>query len=183
MSARIKGNGTWTRWDGAFVVDRGASHLTALKLYNRKGVYTLLGQLRPGDFVTGLPARALGPVVDMLARGTLKDSVLDGLVQVRGHGISSDAHGRIDLAHNQLDNVQTHSLLLDKDLFGPGVAVRDAVLDATLDGPFRQLSAVHTLRIAELDVSGTKFDSIVQHGVLTSDGVRTLIPVQATVGA
>jgi translocation and assembly module TamB len=182
MRAIIKGRGTWTKWDGAFVMDQGATHIGAFKLYNRGGAYKIVGQARPSGFVTGLPARALGPVVGVLAAGTLKDSVLNGLLQIRGYGISADGRGKIDLAKNLVENVRVQSKLLDKDIFGPGLAVRDATLTATLNGRFRDLNAQHVLSIGQLDAGGTKFDRIVQRGTVTSNGVISLIPVDASVG-
>ncbi|MEO6041968.1 MAG: translocation/assembly module TamB domain-containing protein [Croceibacterium sp.] len=179
--ARLKGTGTWTKWDGQFVMDEGATHVGAFKLYNRSGTYKIVGQARPGGFVTGLSARALGPVVSLLGVGTLKDSVLDGLVQVRGRGVSSDAHGKIDLAHNTAENVELTATLLDKALFGPGLTLRDTTLKATLNGKFRALTVPHVLTVGQLDAGGTVFDRIVQRGTITFDGTRYLVPVQATV--
>jgi translocation and assembly module TamB len=179
--AVIKGGGTWTKWDGAAVMDVGALHVGAFKVYNRGGQYKIVGQARPAPFVSGLSARALGPAVGMLALGTLKDSVLDGLLQVRGQGVTADFRGKVDLAHNRFENVNLKALLVDKDLFGPGMAMRDATLQATFNGPFRQLSVPHVLTIAQLDAGGTKLDNIVQRGTMTSQGGRYLIPVQAVV--
>ncbi|MEO6152203.1 MAG: translocation/assembly module TamB domain-containing protein [Croceibacterium sp.] len=180
--AVIKGRGTWTKWDGAFVVDQGATHIGAFKLYNRKGVYKIVGQARPGGFLSGLPARALGPAVGVLGVGTLTDSVLDGLLQVRGVGVTANATGKVDLARNLFENVKVDAKLLDKDIFGPGLAVRNATLQATLTGKFRDLTVPHVLTIGQLDAGGTKFDRIVQRGTVTSNGVISIVPVQATVG-
>ena len=179
--ARIVGDGSWAAWEGAFVVTQGEAGLAAFKLYNRAGTYRIVGQARPGDYLTGLPAQALGEVVSLAAVGTLESSVLDGGLALRGRGVSLDAAGAIDLDENAFDGLETQLVLLDSELFGPGLSFRDAVVRATLDGPFRQVSAPFELVVGEADLGGTVLTDLVERGTLTYDGARWVLPLDASV--
>jgi translocation and assembly module TamB len=178
---RIVGDGDWQAWDGAFVVTQGEASVAAFKLYNREGIYRLVGQARPGDYVTGVPAAALGEVVSLAGVGTLRDSVLDGSLALRGRGVSLDAAGAIDLGDNAFAGLETRLVLLDSELFGPGLSFRDTVVRATFDGPFRQISAPFELVVGEADLGGTVFSDLVERGTLTYDGQRWILPLDASV--
>src|SRR5690606_22413873 len=78
MRARIVGDGSWESWTGALVVDRGDTNLAAFRIRNNDGLYRLVGQARPGEYLSGLPAAALGEVVSLALVGTLENSVLRG---------------------------------------------------------------------------------------------------------
>ncbi len=179
--ARLIGRGTWSKWDGAFLATQGDERIGAFKIYNRSGRYAISGQARPGGYVTGMPAAALGEVVSIGATGTLEDSVLDGAFALRGRGATADGDGAIDLADNAFDELQLKIALLDKDLFGPGVTLRDAVVNATLNGPFSGMNVPFDLAVGHADVSGTRMVGIAQRGVLAYDGTRWTLPLDASV--
>lgn len=179
--AWLKGKGSWTQWEGALRVDRGPETVAAFKLYNRAGTYRIIGQARPGEYLTGLPQRAIGPVASVIADGTLEDSVLEGRLQLFGIGVRADAAGVVDLANNRFEGVNLTAALLAKDLFGPGLTLTDATLQTRLDGAFRNLVAPHELRVGTLDAGGTVFRNIVQRGRMTYDGTRAVIPLNGTV--
>lgn len=179
--ARIVGDGTWRAWDGAFVVTQGPESIAAFKLANRQGTYSIVGQARPGGYVTGLPAAALGELVSIAAIGTLKDSVIDGSAALRGGGINFAAEGATDLNDNSFHDLRAEVVLVDSELFGPGLSLRDAVFRTTLDGPFRQLSAPVELTIGEADFGGTVIADLVQRGTVTYDGERWILPLDASV--
>jgi len=179
--ARMVGHGSWEAWDGAFVVSQDGASVLALKLTNRGGLYRIVGQARPGGYLTGLPAQALGEVVSLAAVGTLEDSVLDGSLAVRGRGVNLDAEGALDLGNNAFDDFETQLVLLDSELFGPGLTFRDAVVRATFDGPFRGFSAPFELTVGEADLGGTVLHELAERGTLTYDGTRWVLPLDASV--
>ncbi|KRA84290.1 translocation/assembly module TamB domain-containing protein [Altererythrobacter sp. Root672] len=181
VRARIVGDGTWTAWTGAFVVNHGGDIITALRIHNHSGRYKVVGQARPGGFVTGLPAAALGEVVSLAAVGTLENSVLDGSVALRGKGVSIDGEGGIDLGENEFNQLKVSAALLDSQLFGPGLTLDDATAVATFDGPFRPLASPLELRVGKMDVGGTVFTGLVQNGIVAYDGTRWLLPLDASV--
>jgi len=181
LRARLVGSGTWTHWNGAFAANQGGGNLAAFKIYNRSGRYRIVGQARPGRYLTGLPNAALGEVVSLAAIGTLKDSVLAGSVALRGRGVNADGEGAVDLADNAFDALKLRLDLVDRDLFGPGLSFRDARMEATLDGPFRGFSAPFALDIGQADFGGTVVTGIGQRGTLAYDGKRWIMPLDASV--
>jgi len=181
LRARIFGNGGWQRWEGALLVDQGGANVAAFKLFAREGRYQVLGQARPGGFVTGLPAAALGDVVSLAGVGTLEDSVLDGTLAVRGRGVSLDGEGALDLGDNSFDQFETRLVLLDNELFGEGLTFRDAVVTATFDGPFRNFAAPLEITVAEADFGGTVFSRLVERGTLSYNGTRWRLPLDMAV--
>ena len=181
MRARIVGDGSWESWTGALVVDRGDINLAAVRIRNNGGLYRLVGQARPSEYLSGLPAAALGEVVSLALVGTLENSVLRGGYALRGAGINGDGEGVIDLANNAVQGLALRAELLDPRLFGDGVTLSDARLDATLDGPFRDLAVLHRLSIGRLDASGTVLTDLVQEGTLVWDGTRATLPLQLQV--
>jgi len=181
VRARIVGTGDWDAWDGSFVVNQGGDNIAAFRLYNRAGVYKIVGQARPGDYLTGLPAAALGEVVSLAGVGTLDDSVLDGTLAVRGRGVNVDGEGAIDLGDNAFDGLRLELDLIAQDLFGPGLVFRDTRMAVTLDGPFRGFTAPFELDIGHADFGGTVFTEIAQRGTLAYDGDSWTLPLNASV--
>ena len=178
---RLLGNGTWTKWDGAFVADEGGQPLAQLKLFNRKGLYRIDGLVWHRDLLTGLPARALGDQAAVALVGTLRNSVASGSFALRGHGMTADAVGAVDLGNNRYRNVRLSGKLLDSQLFGTGLTLRDTVIKAMFDGPWRGFTAPFELSVGQMDLSGTKMVGIGERGTLLYDGTRYLIPLNASV--
>lgn len=181
LRARIVGDGSWQRWNGAFVVTQGGENIGAFRLLNRAGRYTVVGQARPGGYLTGLPAQALGDVVSLAAVGSMENSEIDGSFALRGAGVNLDAEGGLDLGDNAFKGLAVELALLDSDLFGPGLTVEDAVIRGTFDGPFRRLSVPFELAVGRVDMGGTVFAGIGQRGTLTYDGTRWTMPLNASV--
>src|SRR4029077_17171355 len=119
--------------------------------------------------------------VSLAAVGTLEHSVVDGSFALRGRGVSLDAEGAADLNDNTFHGLKTQLVLLDSELFGPGLSFRDAVVHATFDGPFRQLSAPIELRVREADLGGNVFPNFVQRGTVSYNGQRWVLPLDASV--
>jgi len=178
---RLLGDGTWRTWNGAFVAREDGHRVAALKLYNRAGHYRISGLVWHRDYLTGLPARALGESTAMALVGTLKNSVLSGSAALRGAGISVDGEGGIDLGNNSFRNAKLQIDLVDKQLFGPGLTMRDVVIRTTLDGPWRGFSAPFELKVGQADFGTTVFTGIGERGMLSYDGKRWTLPLNAAV--
>src|SRR5690606_32071321 len=97
LRLRLAGNGTWTRWDGTFLGLQDGDRIADFDVANRAGRYEIVGSARPRDYLTGLPARALGDRVALAMMGNLRDSVARGGFAVRGRGIRVRGEGAIDL--------------------------------------------------------------------------------------
>ncbi|WP_052768817.1 translocation/assembly module TamB domain-containing protein [Aurantiacibacter marinus] len=179
LSVQLKGDGTWTSWEGELDAVQGGADLLDFDIYNDGGQYRIVGRARPGTYVEGLPARALGETVMLTASGTLEDSVLEGDFVLRASGVNADGAGAIDLANNSFDNVRLAAQLLDPTLFSEDVALNGANLEATLNGAFRDLTVPHRLNVAEIDASGIIVSGVTQNGTLAYDGTRFTVPVDA----
>lgn len=181
LRIRLGGDGTWARWDGRLVVDQSARAIGAFRVLNRAGRYSISGLARPGGYVSGTAAQALGEQVAIGAVGTLADSALDGAVVLRGAGVEGGAAGRIDLAENVLDDVAVNLALTNPRLFGDGIVLDGARATATLDGPFRTLSIPHELAVDRVDAGETVLMGLAQRGTLRWDGTRLILPLDASV--
>lgn len=182
LAIQLTGDGSWTRWQGELEAVQGGQPLIDGSLVNENGEYTLAARVRPGDYVEGLPARALGETVMLTATGTLEDSVLRGDAVIRASGVNASGSGGIDLANNRFDGFVLDAQLLDETLFSDDIVLSGAEVEGTLDGALRDLDFPHELRVAEVDAGGTIVTDIVQRGTLAYDGTRFTVPIDATVG-
>lgn len=174
--ARIVGDGTWKSWNGAILAEQDGARLAAFKLTNRSGRYGLLGQAYPAKLLEGLPKQALGQTVSLSANGTLVDSVLDGALVLQGAGVNFSGKGMVDLGNNAFDALALNASLRDPALFGKDLLLKGARANATLDGPFRNLTVAHRLEVDELN-AGTVLTGIRQEGILTYDGKVWRLPL------
>src|SRR5690606_35707201 len=116
----VTGDGTWSDWDGVFVARQGGERLAALQLTANDGTYGILGRVRPRDYVSGIPARALGDEVSVRAAGTLIDSILDGEFTLIGEGVRGTGTGAIDMAGNLFDELELSARITDSGILGEG---------------------------------------------------------------
>ncbi|QZH75485.1 MAG: translocation/assembly module TamB domain-containing protein [Erythrobacter sp.] len=181
LAVQLEGTGTWTSWEGQLDAVQGGEQVLDFEIYNTSGQYRIVGRARPGDYLEGLPARALGEEFALTASGTLDESVLEGDFVLRAQGVNADGAGAIDLAESAFRNVVLAADLLDPTLFAEDIALEGARFDGTLDGPFRELTVPHTLTVRRIDAGGVILDSVTQRGTLTYDGTRLSVPVNAAV--
>jgi translocation and assembly module TamB len=181
LRLRLAGKGTWSRWQGKFVGLQDRARIADFDVVNRAGRYEVVGIARPGDYLTGLPAQALGDRVALALIGNLRDSVASGGFAVRGRGIRVRGKGAIDLADNAFEGVEIEGSLRDPELFGQGLRLEGTEFSAVLDGPFRELEIPHRLAIERADLSGTVLTGIEQRGTLAWDGSRIVLPLDARV--
>ncbi|WFL78023.1 translocation/assembly module TamB domain-containing protein [Altererythrobacter arenosus] len=180
--ARIEGDGTWSRWLGHALVQRQDERFAAFRITNRAGEYGIVGLLEPEGVFEGLLGRALGSKVALSAKGTLEDSVVDGRFELVTSALDGNGEGAIDLADNAFDGLRVEASLLDPELFGEGLALSGARIDATLDGAFRDLSADHQLAVGELVSGETQLLDLAQSGTARYDGSRWTVPLDVDVG-
>lgn len=181
LQARLKGTGTWTRWDGAFAARQGGELLAAFKVRKTSDFYRITGQAYPLDYLSGTARRIAGEAVSIAALGTFEDRVLDGQMAVRGAGLDAEAAGTIDLSENTFDDLKVDARLKDPNAL-PGLTLRNASASATLDGQFRKdLTIEHRLRLGELVSGDTRLVDLAQQGTATYDGTRWTLPLDLTV--
>ncbi|MDE2595856.1 MAG: translocation/assembly module TamB domain-containing protein [Sphingomonadales bacterium] len=172
LRARIAGAGGWRHWQGALLADQDGTRLAALQLTNTAGRYAALGQVWPADLLTGLAKRASGDVVAVSLIGTLKNSVLSGSLFAQGQGLRLDAAGPVDLAGNAFAATRVQATLRDPALLGGNTQLEGAVLAAVLDGPFRAMTAQHSLKAASLSAGTVRLEGTATQGMASlADGV------------
>ncbi len=181
LDITLTGDGSWSSWEGNLLAVQGGEDIARFDLFNQAGQYRLVGRADPSGYLEGIPGRALGDAVLLTASGTLVDSIAEGEFTLRARGMNADGEGSINLAGNAFDVFTLNAQLLDATLFSSDITLDGATLEATLDGPFRDLSAPHTLRIAEIDAGGTLVRNITQQGALTYDGTRITLPVDTQI--
>ncbi|AZI36776.1 hypothetical protein NT2_05_03740 [Caenibius tardaugens NBRC 16725] len=181
LRLRVVGDGTWTKWKGAFLAEHDAKRLAAFRLTNEKGQYGILGQVFPGDLIAGTPKDVLGEAVSLGASGTFADSVVNGAIRVQGHAIDANAKGALDLTNNLAKGVKIAGRLTRGDVFGKSMKVEGARFTVDLDGPFGDLTIPHTVLVDRID-AGTRLANVKQEGVLQYDGKSWHLPLNLTVG-
>ncbi|MCB2066087.1 MAG: translocation/assembly module TamB domain-containing protein [Erythrobacter sp.] len=182
LRVQARGEGGWSNWQGKLEAQQGEVQLADVDLYNESGQYRLVGEARPAGWLEGLPARALGDLVQFSLSGTLENSVVEGDFVLRGQRVNADGAGAVDLAGNRFDGLAFTAQLLDPTLFSPDVALEGATLEATLDGPFRDIAMPHVLRVAQITSGDLRLSDMTQRGTLTWDGARARVPLQLAVG-
>ncbi len=180
--ARIRGEGSWSAWNGSFLARSEGRRVAALKIANRSGRFTLLGKVDPSGFLSGLAARAMGSDVAVRSNIEIEDRAFEGRTVLVGSGVRLDAKGLIDLAENRVEGLEVDAVLRDPALFSSGIRAQGARLQANLDGAFADLSVAHDLRIDELDVDGTRIAALRQQGTARYDGTRWTLPLDAAIG-
>lgn len=184
--ARIKGEGTWSKWLGHALVmretDGTRERVAGFRLTNNAGVYGALGQITPeleGDTIL---ARAIGGELALALSGTLEESVFDGNAAFVTPALGARGEGAIDLAGNRADSFEISSFLRDPDLLGESARLENARLTAVIDGPFRDLTIEHRL-IAERLQSGdlVTVERLAQSGVASWDGEALRLPLNVAV--
>ncbi len=179
--ARIVGDGSWSRWDGALVLRRDDERFAALKLSNRSGVFGVLGQVYPGAALEGTLANLLGDTVSLGARARIDDRAIDGRFGIRASGFTARAEGLVDLANNLVEDLAVEARVTDPTLLGDNLRLENARIAGTLDGPMDDLTIVHDLAVGRLVSGETVLAGLEQSGTATYDGTRWTIPLRATV--
>ncbi|TMM48777.1 translocation/assembly module TamB domain-containing protein [Qipengyuania marisflavi] len=180
-SAKIRGDGTWRSWAGGLLVRSADERVAALKITNRAGKFGVLGKIDPSDFLTGLPASALGNDVALGADFTFDNRVFDGGFKLIGRGVTARAEGGVSLAENSVSALTLDALLTDPALFGPTMQLEDARLKATVDGPMKDLTIVHNLSVGRLLAGETEVAGLTQQGTARYDGTRWTLPLNLAV--
>lgn len=181
-SARLRGDGTWSRWTGGLLVRSQEDRVAALRITNDSGTFGLLGKLDPSDFVTGTLADALGEDVAIKSRAEIDDRAFEGTATLLGSGIRLDGEGLVDLAENRVEDFELAALLRDPELFGTGLRFENARANATLDGAFTDLSIVHDLSVGRLVSGTTRVSGLTQEGTARYDGETWTLPLSLAVG-
>ncbi|MEY4721280.1 MAG: hypothetical protein RIQ46_1005, partial [Pseudomonadota bacterium] len=174
------GKGGWRRWDGAVLAREGGRNLLALRLANRAGQFSALGEARPGKLLQGLAARAAGNVVAVRAGASLDGRLADLRLDLAGAGLALDAAGKVHLSENRFDGMTVNLRLRDPDLLGGGLRLEGARASAVLDGPFGELTADSRLSADVLAIDGVRIERLEASGLAQRGVAGWQVPVEAS---
>ncbi len=174
---RIAGKGSWQRWDGALLADQGDARLAALRLGNRAGKLTALGQVWPGDNLSGMARRAAADGISLDVSGTLSKSVWNGRIAALSKALQIVAIGKVDLGDGAFEAMKVQAAMFDPALVGGDIALEKATAVATLDGTLSQLTIDHAISAERLVVSGVAIERPATKGIARHDGSRWILPV------
>ncbi|EGD57323.1 hypothetical protein Y88_3632 [Novosphingobium nitrogenifigens DSM 19370] len=179
--ARVGGSGHFSQWHGWGAAYVDGRRLAGAVLDNRSGTYSLLGLVRPQTASHGALAQLAGDRVAVRWNGTFAASRLDGTFHAHNALLRFDAKGALDLARNRADDFAL-TLRLDRpdllpvdfvDVVQPG----QAVLKASLNGPFTDLAVRHDLTLTRLVTKAARFDQMHTSGVAHWRGGRLTLPL------
>ncbi len=180
LAASIKGRGDWDFWQGRLAARLGGRELTALGIDQREGQVRIRGFVRPQPLIGSSSARALGPAIGVVARGTLDARVLAGMVALAGQAGTLSAQGAIDLGQNRFDDVKILAGLSRPQLLAEGLDARNLRAKVTLDGPFGDLQAPYRLSADRVALAGLSAETLLAEGAATRKGRDFTIPVKVS---
>lgn len=180
LAGSIKGRGDWDFWQGRLAASLGKAELAALDINQREGQVRIRGNVRPAPLIGNSFARALGPAIGVIARGTLDARVLSGDLALAAAAGSVTAKGAIDLGDNRFDGVEILAALTRPELLAPGLQARNLRGSMQLDGTFASLEAPYKLSADRLAFAGASIDALTAQGTMTRKGQDFDIPLKVS---
>ncbi|WP_448579642.1 hypothetical protein, partial [Thermaurantiacus sp.] len=140
LSARLKGEGGWSRWRGGLTVASGPDPLATLALAADDGRFGLSGQLEPGPFLDGTAGAIAGPrvAIDATAGPGKSPSNTAFTLALAGAGGIVTAEGDVDRKRERLIATTVAATLTSPSLLDPRLSGAPLLVSATLEGPWRQ---------------------------------------------
>jgi translocation and assembly module TamB len=183
--AQIVGDGSWSNWDGGLVVTRDAARFASVALTNRAGDFSALGEIYPAAALGASGDGFLGDVVGerlaLDATARIEERRIDGTYRVLARGFQAEAGGLVDLADNRFDDFTLTARVLRPDilagLLGEGSSLTGAVLDATMNGPMRDLELAHVLSLERAVLGTTEVEGLRQASTARYDGAVWRLPI------
>lgn len=177
VRARVVGEGGWSAWRGALLIEEGGERFAALRLTNRAGLYNLSGQVYPGDRLPGFPAAVVGRAMSVALSARLENRILEGRMDLGGGAFRASAEGAVDLAGNRVDRLDVGLRLTDPALFGRDVRIAGLAARVTLDGRFNDLSARYDLAADRARIGTVALAGLGAQGTARWDGGRLMLPL------
>lgn len=162
---RIRGKGSWTRWDGRLAGTLDSNPAIDLMLSARSGTYSATGSIEASATAgKGLVQRLAAPRLSIDARGSLSNRVVDGSLSLRSQSMHVSAGGALDLRNSAFDN-----LLVDVSLIRPQALLksmqgRDVTARMRFDGPFAGFGYEYLLKAKQLAFDRTLISDVRAEG-------------------
>lgn len=180
IRARVFGAGGWKHWDGLAYATQDGQRLAAFQLGNRSGNYRLAGQAYPGKMLTGISGQAVGRALSVLYDGTFADNAFNGQLRTAGDAFKAAATGRLDLVDNRAEDLKVKVRVTRPERLLPAFQMAGVALDATVDGPIRNLTIDHVATVARLKAGAVDAQGLRTAGTATWDGERLVLPLAIT---
>ena len=181
LQVHIGGKGRWSDWQGYGRIRQGEDNFAAMTLTKQGEIYGLLGQVRPDGYLSGIAQRAVGDVLNVNARGTFQDSVIDGRYVLVGAGAEILARGAIDLNANRLTDFGALVRATDPAILGGDLRTQGLQARLGLEGQFRDdLAIAYTLDAARLTSGPASVAGLNATGNGNWNGSRLQLPLRAT---
>ena len=177
---RIRGQGSWTQWDGRLSGTLDSNPAVDLRLAARGGAYSATGSIEGSAIAgQGLVRRLSAPRLAVSAKGAMANRRIDGLVSLRSDALELSADGALDLRNNALDNVLVDLKLARPQALLKSMRGRDVTARIRLDGPFAAFGYEYLLRARQLAFDRTLISDVRAEGKgRRAKNGPTLIPVQ-----
>ena len=160
----VRGEGSWSEWNGSARLDVSGRRTGALALRARDGRYGLTGRLAPAPFLKGRKQRLTTPFIDVRGEATLADRQLDGRLSLRSPALKLESAGRLDLARSAFANLRIGADLLRPPAMFPNMTGRNVRMTAVLNGPFKTATFAYRLTSPRIAFDRTGFEEVRAEG-------------------
>jgi translocation and assembly module TamB len=181
LRAEVRGDGSWTSWNGRARIAAAGREAGDLRLAARSGHYGAAGWLEASPFLPPRLAALAAPRLDLRADGRLRGGVLDGRLFAASEAARFSVEGGADLRQDAYRDVRAGLVLLRPSPVAGGAAASAGTrLTAILDGPVAARRIAYRFAVPRLEAGGTAFEALQGLGSGTWSGDRLTLPVAAT---
>jgi translocation and assembly module TamB len=177
VRARIAGAGDFSDWRGWGWASQDGARLAGFLIENKSGAYRLIGQILPGSLVPSAARAALGEKISLGYAGSVERARLDGRMVAVAAALRVTGEGALDLTANRAENIKLAAVLTQPRLVIASPELTGVSLDATLDGPFADLSIAHVLQVQGLKSGTVMAQGLRTEGTARYDGKRLTLPL------
>ncbi|HEX8191917.1 MAG TPA: translocation/assembly module TamB domain-containing protein [Allosphingosinicella sp.] len=183
LRAEVRGEGSWSRWDGRARIALAGRDAGDLRLAARSGRYGAAGWLEAAPLLGPRLAALAAPQLQVQGEGRIADGVLDGRFSAASPAARLAVQGAADLREDAYRDVRAGLLLLRPAPLAPGAAVSAGTrVTAVIDGPFAERSIAYRIAVPRLQMGDTAFEALAASGSGRWAGNRMTLPLAATVG-
>ncbi|HEY0012914.1 MAG TPA: translocation/assembly module TamB domain-containing protein [Allosphingosinicella sp.] len=181
LRAEVRGDGSWSRWDGRARIAVSGREAGDLRLAARSGRYGAAGWLEGAPLLPPRLAALAAGRLDVSGEGRIDEGVLDGRFSAASPAARLAVRGAADLREDEWRDVRAGIVLLRPAPLAGGAAVSAGTrLTAVIDGPFAERSIAYRAAVPRLEVGDTAFEALQASGSGRWAGDRLTLPVAAT---
>lgn len=176
----IKGDGSWTHWQGKLLGRVAGANVAQLALANDEGTFALDGQLALATITRGKLQRLTTPLLRIRGEGKLTNRRLDGRLRFASQALTAEISGAADLATNRFNPLNIEARLLQPRALFPNMTGRDIILKARLDGAFGTAGFDYLLTAPFVAFDQTGFEEVRASGQGRLGKPPIVVPLKLT---